>query len=78
VFLKQAIDKLLPYRYTDYYIVLERDLKLGHAPLYNMSKEELDLIKKYIKDNLLKGFIKASKAPFASPVLFVCKLGGRL
>jgi hypothetical protein len=35
-------------------------------------------MKKYIKDNLLKGFIKASKAPFTSPILFVYKLGGRL
>jgi hypothetical protein len=43
-----------------------------------MLREELNLMKKYIKDNLLKGFIKASKAPFASPVLFVYKLGGRL
>jgi hypothetical protein len=43
-----------------------------------MLKEELDLVKKYIKDNLSKGFIKASKAPFASPVLFIRKLGGRL
>ena len=43
-----------------------------------MLREELDLVKKYIKDNLLKGFIKTSKALFASPVLFVCKLGGGL
>jgi hypothetical protein len=43
-----------------------------------MLREELDLVKKYIKDNLLKGFIKASKAPFASPILFVRRLGGGL
>jgi hypothetical protein len=43
-----------------------------------MSREELDLMKKYIEDNLSKGFIKASKAPFASPVLFVYKPGGGL
>jgi hypothetical protein len=43
-----------------------------------MLREELNLVKKYIKDNLLKGFIKASKAPFASPILFVYKLGGGL
>jgi hypothetical protein len=78
VFSKQAADKLPPYRYVDHYIVLERDSKLGHVPLYNMSKEELDLVKKYIEDNLTKGFIKASKAPFASPVLFVRKPGGGL
>jgi hypothetical protein len=43
-----------------------------------MLREELNLIKKYIKDNLLKGFIKASKAPFTSLVLFIYKLGGGL
>jgi hypothetical protein len=37
VFLKQAIDKLLPYRYVDHYIMLEGNLKLGHVLLYNMS-----------------------------------------
>jgi hypothetical protein len=37
VFLKQAIDKLLPHRYVDYYIMLEGNLKLGHVLLYNMS-----------------------------------------
>jgi hypothetical protein len=78
VFLKQAADKLLPYRYANHHIVIEKDLKLGHVLLYNMSREELDLMKKYIENNLSKGFIKASKAPFASPVLFVYKLGGGL
>jgi hypothetical protein len=78
VFLKQVADKLPPYRYANHHIMIEKDSKLGHAPLYNMSREELDLMKKYIKDNLSKGFIKASKAPFASPVLFVRKLGGGL
>jgi hypothetical protein len=78
VFSKQAADKLPPYRYANHHIMIEKDLKLGHAPLYNMSREELDLMKKYIEDNLSKGFIKASKAPFASPILFVRKPGGGL
>jgi hypothetical protein len=78
VFSRQAADKLPPHRYADHHIVVEGDSKLGHAPLYNMSREELDLVKKYIEDNLSKGFIEASKAPFASPVLFVRKPGGGL
>ena len=32
----------------------------------------------YLYDNLEKGFIIKSKAPFASPVLFVCKSNGSL
>ncbi|ELR08285.1 hypothetical protein GMDG_03083 [Pseudogymnoascus destructans 20631-21] len=38
VFSKQAADKLPPYRYADHHIVLEGTSKLGHAPLYNMSR----------------------------------------
>ena len=43
-----------------------------------MSSEELELCKKYINDNLSKGFITASMAPYQSPVLFVRKPGGGL
>jgi hypothetical protein len=43
-----------------------------------MSKEELDLVRKFIDENLSKGFITASLAPFASPVLFVKKADGSL
>ena len=38
-----------------------------------MTTEELLAIKKYLVDNLHKGFIVPSNAPFASPVLFVAK-----
>ena len=38
-----------------------------------MSTEELVIVKSYLKENLKKGFIKASSSPFASPVLFVKK-----
>jgi hypothetical protein len=37
------------------------------------SLEELTAMQEYLTDNLSKGFIVDSKAPFASLVLFVCK-----
>jgi hypothetical protein len=43
-----------------------------------MSKEELDLVCKFIDENLSKGFITTSSAPFASPMLFVKKVDGSL
>ncbi|KAI1000572.1 hypothetical protein K3495_g7622 [Podosphaera aphanis] len=43
-----------------------------------MSREELEVLKKYIKENLENGFIKPSSSPAASPVLFVKKPGGGL
>ena len=46
---------------------------LGHSPLYRQTTKELLAIKEYLIDNLDKGFIILSLAPFASPILFVKK-----
>jgi len=43
-----------------------------------MSGEELEVVKKYLVENLDKGFIEPSQAPFAAPVLFVKKPDGSL
>ena len=40
-----------------------------------MSREELKVLKKYLTENLNKGFIRASSSPAAAPVLFVKKPG---
>ena len=47
-------------------------------PLYGMSRDELEVLKKYMKDNLSKRYIRASFSPVAAPVLFVKKLRGGL
>ena len=80
-FSKKAADTLPEHRGSDHHIHLEEGAstaQLGRAPLYRMSSEELELCKKYIDDNLSKGFITASMAPYQSPVLFVRKPGGGL
>ena len=38
-----------------------------------MTEEELEVLKEWLTDNLKKGYIEASSAPFASPILFVQK-----
>src|SRR5436189_1437527 len=43
-----------------------------------MSTAELRAVKQYLLDNLSKGFISPSQAPYASPVLFVRKADGSL
>ena len=45
-------------------------------PLRNQSQDELRVIRKYLEDNLSKGWIQASRSPAAAPVLLVKKLGG--
>ena len=43
-----------------------------------MSAKELKVVKKYLVNNLDKGFIEPSQALFAAPVLFVKKPDGSL
>ncbi len=40
-----------------------------------MSRDELLVLKKYLKENLAKGFIRVSSSPVAAPILFVRKPG---
>lgn len=78
VFSKKHADELPPHRDLDHKIVLQEEAKPGYCPLYNMSQEELVVVKEYLREHLNKGFIRASTSPFASPVLFVRKPGGGL
>ena len=38
-----------------------------------MTIEELEEVKRYLIENLNKGFIEPSQAPFAALILFICK-----
>ena len=79
MFSKQASDELPPLcPQIDYKIELTSENTLGHSPLYRQTTEELLAIKEYLIDNLDKGFIVPSLAPFASPILFVKKPDGSL
>ena len=78
MFSKQAFNTLPPHRYYDYKVELENLHDLGYSLLYKITSEELLAVKEYISENLYKGFIKHSQAPFAAPVLFVRKSDSRL
>ncbi len=53
--------------------MLDKPKELSYGPLYSQSTEELKAVKQYLVENLDKGFIVPSQAPFSSPVLFVKK-----
>lgn len=55
-----------------------RELTPPHGPLYEMSKEELLVLRATLADLLDKGWIRASSSPCSSPVLFAKKPGGGL
>jgi len=80
VFSKAESDILPPHRSYDHSIELEGEGEkaLKYSPLYKMSAVELEAVKEYITDNLTKGFIEPSQAPFAAPILFVKKPNGSL
>ncbi|KAI9035908.1 pol polyprotein [Aspergillus affinis] len=78
VFLKSALDALPPRRENDHQIELTDKNTLGYSPLYRYSTKELEAIKAYMVENLQKGFIVPSAAPFGSPVLMAAKPGGGL
>jgi hypothetical protein len=75
VFFKKKIDILSSHKKHDHCIELEKDHESDHeyASLYNLSKEELQLMKKYLKKHLNKDFIESSIAFYASSILFAKK-----
>jgi len=78
VFSKNESNKLPPHRIYDHKIELEKDVPMGYHPLYHQTIEELQTLKEYLRENLDRGFIEHSSAPFASPILFVKKPSGGL
>jgi hypothetical protein len=75
VFFKEKIDILSSHRKHDHCIKLEKNHESNHeyASLYNLSEEELLLIKKYFKEHLNKDFIESNTAFYASLILFAKK-----
>ena len=71
--------KTLPsHRAHDHKIQLKEGAIAPAGPLYGMSRDELEVLRDYLKDNLSNGFIRASQSPASSPVMFVKKSDGGL
>ena len=84
LFLPKEGNDLPPFRgpKVDHRIELElqdgKEPKVPYGPLYNMSRDELLVLRKTLHELLDKGFIQTSNSLAASLVLFVQKLGGGL
>jgi hypothetical protein len=80
VFFKEKANILSSHKKHDHRIELEKDHESKHeyASLYNLSEEELLLIKKYLKKHLDKEFIESSTTFYASSILFAKKLDDEL
>jgi transposase InsO family protein len=64
---------LPPHQPWDHVIPLKEGKELRPGPLYQMNQRELKLLKEYIDDMLAKGYLRPSKSPTSSPVIFVPK-----
>ena len=74
VFSKKEATSLPPHRgHLDHHIPLMDDAKPVFGSIYNLSENELKVLKKYIEDKFSKDLIRPSVSPFDSPVLFVKK-----
>ena len=74
---KEAMN-LPPHRSYDHTIPLEAGSTPPFGPIYSMSPAELAALKKYVEDNLKKGFIRHSQSPCGAPILFAKKSDGTL
>ncbi|KAI0993243.1 hypothetical protein K3495_g14941, partial [Podosphaera aphanis] len=74
----KSAEILPPHRPCDHQVNLKPGTVPPSGPLYNMSVDELRVLRKWLDENLKKGFIRPSTSPAASPVLFAKKPGGGL
>ena len=73
VFSRELTDTLSERRSYDHKIQLQKGKTSTFGPLYDMSQDELRILKKYLKNNLTKDFIQASSSSATSSILFVKK-----
>eukprot|EP00833_Pecoramyces_ruminatium_P007661 jgi/Orpsp1_1/1181693/evm.model.c7180000078227.2 len=78
VFNERNCDVLPPHCEYDCEIRLKDNSNLFYGPIYPLTEVERDELKKYIKENLEKGFIRKSTSPAGAPILFVKKKDGSL
>jgi hypothetical protein len=78
IFEKLNADKLPPHYPCDHKIPLEDGFQPLFRPLYSLSDPELEELKRWLEENLSKGFIHTSSSLAAMPILFVKKGDGSL
>ncbi|KAJ1022777.1 hypothetical protein NDA18_005113 [Ustilago nuda] len=78
VFNEVEADKLPHHTEHDLHLKLMEGGKPPQGPLYLKGPKEMSELRRYLDENLEKGFIRPLKSPARSPVLFVPKKDGGL
>jgi hypothetical protein len=71
LFSEVEANKLPPHHPYDHRIPLKEGFTPPFGPIYSLSRTELEALKKWVDENLFKGFIRASSSPAGAPILFV-------
>jgi len=71
-------NKLPPHRHYDHRTPLKEGFEPPFRPLYSLAHHELQACKKWIEENLDKGFMRTSSSPAGAPILFLKKGDGSL
>ena len=77
VFSEENADLLSAHKVSDYAIDLN-EKKLLYNSLYNLFNTELEVLRGYLENVLVKGWIRHSVSPAEAPILFVSKKDGGL
>ncbi len=78
VFSGEKANVLAPHQPYNLKINLEEGTKLFHGLIYSLSPLELTALREFLEENIRNGFIRPSKSPWGSPVLFIKKKDGSL
>ena len=71
VFLEENVTKLLEYtKINNHIIKLEESKQLFFKPIYSLKSMKLEILKTYIKTNLVNGFIQLFKSLASAFILF--------
>jgi hypothetical protein len=75
---KVGLGALPKHKPWDHKIDLIEGKHPGFMPIYKLTEKELQVLKKYIEENMAKGFIRKSTSSAGYPVLFAPKKDGSL
>ncbi|KAF9799477.1 hypothetical protein IEO21_10560 [Rhodonia placenta] len=78
VFIKEASERLPKRKPYDHAIELMLDYLMFHLKVYPLSNNEQKELDKFLKEQLVKGYIWESKLPISSPFFFIKKKEGTL
>ena len=79
LFQEETTTAVLPkHQPWDHEIKLQPGKKPGFGPIYSLSEKELQVLRRYLDENLKKGFIRESQSPAGYLILFAKKKDGSL